>query len=299
MPTEYGVSAPEALIYAGSQKKADEILAHINAAMLLYNGYTAFERDDIHVKEDTLSTLPHSFVNESPYANTSRLAASGVVDSCKYVANTWNMENIRLALARLFHSTYLAYFHPLDASPSYGDFADFDTSLFPLMAYALAITAAYSAIEELGCEPASTRRGEAILIGNKWNHNVSEELKTRLASHGIDPFEQIIWMSRGRKNLISAKYSPGEGKLADWNRARVRDRIIPLYEGILLSSRIRHRVAAHNTKRETKALTPVDLMNVQSVCRHLLMAFGGTPVSNRRMGGESALEFRRTSVCSE
>jgi hypothetical protein len=291
IPRGYGVGTPEAVIFAESQDTADEVLRHINAAMLLFNGYSPFERDAVFTLPDELSRLSYVYRSRDPHQGAQHVSSSGILSSCEFVARTWQDVNARLALARFYHATHVAYHHPLDASPSISDFNKFDLTPFDLMAIALSITSAYSAIEELRLDP-RPKKDESVLSKGIWNSRIIEELQDRLRQRRIDPNETMPWLVRGRLRMIEKKVAPPQGMIASWARTGIGDRIVPLYEAILLSSRIRHRAAAHATKRETRALTPVDLLNVHSTSRHLLMAAAGLSANAWRREPAPSLQFR-------
>lgn len=297
MPRDYGVSAPECLIFARSQDIADEVLSHINAAMLLFNGYSAIERDEVAVRPDRIRSRRTGRPDANGEFMQPRISASGIVDASGFVAKIWAMRSVRLALARLFHSTHIAYFHPLDASPRFGNFDRYDPSVFSITAYALAITAAYSSVEELDCQPRAPKRGIPVFKDGQWNPSTVSELRERLSGYGVNPDEEVVWRSRGRKRTIEGTVAPPSGKPADWNRRNVNDKLIPLSQAIFLSSRIRNKVSAHDTKPETHALAPTDLMNVQAVCRQLVLARGGLPLPKVAAGHRQSrfvLEFHQS-----
>ena len=292
-PRNYGVGHPEALIFAPNGALANEVLTHINAAMLLFNGYAPFE-DDIVAQPDAYCSLDYPAGKQDVIAHGSAIATAGVYHSCRYVARIWEDERTRLALARLSHATKIVYHHWMDAAPSVSLFTDFNRTTFSFTAYALAITSAFSAIEELRLEPRH-RPGEHVFKDGHWNERVMTELRARMIESGIQPDQEVIWLARGAPTLVERRVAPPSGKRASWARWRIRDRLVPLSEAILLSARIRHRASSHATKAETRALTPADLVNVHSTCRAALLSAGKMPIPTWLHEPEARLEFAQLS----
>jgi hypothetical protein len=293
-PVRYSIGFPEALIFAPDEALANDVLTHINAAMLLFNGYSPFEDDDVVAHPDAYCSLNYPPGRYSTDARTSSTATAGVYQSCSYVARIWENEHARLALARLSHAARIIYHHPMDASPSVALIPDFDRTAFSFTAYALAITSAFSAIEELRLEPRH-KPGEQVFKDGQWNERVKTELRERLAARGLNPDEEVIWLARGVPTIVERRVAPPAGKRASWARWKVRDRLVPLHEAILLSARIRHRASSHATKAETRALTPVDLLNVHATCRTLLLGVAGMSIPSWRDEPELVLEFAQLS----
>ncbi|WP_298127157.1 hypothetical protein [Brevundimonas sp.] len=293
-PRHYGIGHPEALIFAPSEGLANDVLTHINAAMLLFNGYAPFEADDILAHPDKYCSLSYPAGDHSTQPRSSAVTTAGVYHSCCYVARIWENEHARLALARLSHAARIIYHHWMDASPRINLFADFDRTTFLFTAYALAITSAFSAIEELRLEPRH-RHGEHVLKDGQWNERITAELRERLSAAGVDPDEEVVWIARGAPTLVERRVAPPSGKRASWARWKVRDRLVPLTEAVLLSARIRHRASSHATKSETRALTPVDLLNVHATCRALLLGVAGMSIPTWRDEPETRLEFAQLS----
>lgn len=292
LPKDLLVSIPEMLIFAKTRDTAQEVLEAVNAALMLINGYAAWPIEDLEVQPDRHNRInvPASWYR--PDWTDKRAGQNNVYLACIFVANTWRRESVRLGLARFYHSTRIFYSHPLDASPSLNVFADFEQTPFTLAAYALAITAAYSCIEELELEPPKLKRGETLWDGHSWNSQALLSVRERLRAAGLDPGERVVWTKRGSATAVAGRVARVGGSSAPWASGRVRDRLVSLDEAILICARIRNRVAAHNTKSETKKLTPVDLMNVHEVCRHLLLGLGDLPVDALRAYHFTSLEFR-------
>ena len=293
-PRHYGISYPEAVVFAPNEPLANDVLTHVNAAMLLFNGYAPFDDDDVVARPDVYCSLTYPPGTHSTEPRTSSVATAGVYHSCAYVTRIWENERIRLALARLSHAARIIYHHWMDASPSISLFTDFDRTAFHFTAYALAITSAFSAIEELRLEPRH-KPGEQVLKDGQWNARIEKELRERLVACGIDPDEEVVWIARGAPTLVERRVAPPSGKRATWARWQVRDRLVPLTEAILLSARIRHRASSHATKAETRALTPVDLLNVHATCRALLLGVAGMSIKSWRDETGNQLEFAQLS----
>ncbi len=293
-PARYLIGFPEALIFAPDEALANDVLTHINAAMLLFNGYAPFDDDDVVAHPDAYCSLSYPPGTYSTDARTSSTGTAGVYHSCCYVARIWENGHARLALARLSHAARIIYHHWMDASPSIALIPDFDRTAFSFTAYALAITSAFSAIEELRLEPRH-RHGEQVFKDGQWNERIKTELRDRLTARGLDPDEEVVWLARGAPTLVERRVAPPSGKRASWARWKVRDRLVPLSEAILLSARIRHRASSHATKAETRALTPVDLLNVHATCRALLLGVAGMSIPSWRDQRDTELAFAQLS----
>lgn len=275
-PKDISIGVPEALIFAKDSNLASDILSHINAAMLLFGGYSPFEDDDLDDELDEYWSAEYPDTKEYIYVRTKGVSTDGVYHACKFVAKIWDNEQTRLALARYSHATKVVYHHRMDAAPHVSLFKDFDKTVFSFTSYALAITAAYSVLEELRFEPRH-KQGEVTFKDGSWNDRYANELRERLRAAGVNPEQEVVWLARGAPTLVERKVAPPSGKRAPWASWNVRDKLVPLWEAILLSSRIRHRASAHGTKAATRALTPVDLINVNETCRAALLEAAGMP----------------------
>lgn len=286
-PLDVGFGKSELIIFAPSKYLADDLLMNINAANLLFSGYSPREVDE------TSTSLTSPLLRTKEYTHSGSVGIEGIYSSAVWVSRAWDSEQSRRALARLWHSTRIFYRHPLDAHPRYGqDFLDqhFD---FHYTAYALAIVAAYSAIEELGFVP--RKKGpDPIWSGGKWSPTTRHQLEAELRKRNVDVKTNVNWIFRGPVTPIENEYKPELFKVPTWHNGRVRDLLISITDAILISSAIRNRIAAHETKALTKLLSVNDLTNVQSTVKTLLLALWDMDwLQSGSIADYRQLEFRK------
>ena len=269
--THIKLYCPEVIIFARNIVQAQSIKRDLVALTELTRGESIFDFGETEVFYDEIwkKTYP-----DKPYFPHSiqRLTTDGIGTAAKAIIQLRKNREYRLALWRLFYSGRQAFHHPLDFSPSMPKYwpsfsKDTETDLF--IAYALAITSAYSALEELRLD-FKPPRGQQLINGTHLNTNVRQQICTRLAALGIDISDEIIWLRRGSRSRIDSLL-PTLGRVASWQRGNVvRDRMIKLPDAIILAKAIRNKAGAHQTSLRTEVLRAHDLENVRSLPRIIL-----------------------------
>jgi hypothetical protein len=137
--------------------------------------------------------------------------------------------------------------------------------------FALAITSAYAALEELGLEVRASKKNPSVLSDGKLNPIVIADLEKRLPEAGINLRERKTWLVRGTPTRIEAKRPLRRTDRPSWAGGPFRDRYLSVAEAILRASWLRSEVSAHTTKPLTKSLSQTEVHNVQMLARRLVL----------------------------
>lgn len=201
-------------------------------------------------------------------------AGEKLVLGCQVAITAWGDTDLIYALHKYRFSLETDHFSPHSAHPRYGQ-------LFgqPLGEYdyhvraAMAITAAYSAIEELGLQISNPRSGGNRFVGNQLRSDLVEQLDQKLRAANMHAGQKVYWMQRGSDPHPlerSREEQPGApSPYSGWRD--VRDIEITLPEAIHLVSWLRNKHSTHKFSAYTPTLTPHDVHNCQMVARRLLL----------------------------
>jgi hypothetical protein len=138
------------------------------------------------------------------------------------------------------------------------------------VAFSYAITAAYSALEDIGLELRASR-DKPSRINGKWNPIVRDDLNNRLIKAGLNFGEPFLWTVRGPIRKIERRREIRFLYKAPWAMGLVKDCEVELADAIAYADWLRDRVASHSVKDLTRILTPYDVINVQHLARRLLL----------------------------
>jgi hypothetical protein len=140
----------------------------------------------------------------------------------------------------------------------------------------VAITTAYSCIEQLGLEIRASTKNPSV-IENAWNPIVKSELETRLIKGRINLADPCYWNLRGKRTKIEMKKTPSIRALASWARHDVRDGEMEITDALAYASFLRSKIAAHshNDNSLIKVLSVYDVTNTQFLARRLLLEQSG------------------------
>jgi hypothetical protein len=136
--------------------------------------------------------------------------------------------------------------------------------------FALAIVAAYAAVEDLGLAIQASRENPSRIDG-KWNPKVRDDLERRLVARGIDLNEPVVWLVRTSHRRIEKEYPLVEGVRTVWSGGQIKDRELHVCDAIARASRLRSKVAAHGYRPIRQSLSSYDVLNVQRVAGHLIL----------------------------
>lgn len=228
------------------------------------------DEDSIAVPEYP-EDYPEGRTLEMEWALKSGSATQGHFRAARIAATASKKLVYQHALAKYFHGFRLSGRHWMDAHPTHG--RKISTTADPLIYtnYALAITAYYSAIEELNAHVIASQNKPSKQKNGSWNPPVLSDLKARLTALGVDPESTAVWLLRNTPTRIEREHKPPDGTPTSWARGMVRDRKIPIYDAISYAGLLRSRVSAHRTSARTRSLTIAHVYNVQMLARDLLL----------------------------
>lgn len=177
------------------------------------------------------------------------------------------------ALARLALSLEIISVPTIDLDPTHSP--NIPKSVFPEdhIRLAMAITSAYSSIEELGLTIRASSQNPSRIHG-AWNPVVRSELEDRLKRAGVDLDEEFYWNLRGKQTRIEMKRKPEITKLASWAVTHiVRDGEMHISDALAQASFLRSHIAAHSLedKKWLRVLSIYDVSNIQFLARRLLL----------------------------
>jgi hypothetical protein len=110
---------------------------------------------------------------------------------------------------------------------------------------AMAITSAYSAVEELGLAINASNQNPSRING-AWNPTVRNDLEARLTEAGSNISDPFYWTLRGRRTRIEMRQKPEITQLARWAvKNAVRDGDMHVSNPIAYASFLRSKVATH------------------------------------------------------
>jgi hypothetical protein len=122
-------------------------------------------------------------------------------------------------------------------------------SSFPAdhVTFSYAITAAYSALEDIGLELRASR-DKPSRINGKWNPIVRDDLYNRLLKAGINIDEPFLWTVRGPIRKIERRRGIRFLYKAPWAMGLVKDCEVEVTDAIAYADWLRDRVASHSIR---------------------------------------------------
>jgi hypothetical protein len=269
------IPALEVTLKARSLPSAQQAADLMNAAHSVLHGGI--------IKEE-LMAYPKNAVGRTGISRADYIAAPGLADSAAMAAKATRKARWANSIARLFVSYRISSRHGMDFEPSGG--LRFFVTGNPLAHahFAQAVVAAYSAVETLGAEIRASQNNPSKIDG-AWNPRVLSELERRLERLSIPPTETVGWLIRETASRIERRHGIPSGSKAKWARYHVRDRLVRVTDAIDRASFLRSKASAHGSSQLTRCLTAVDVENVQSLARFLIlssMAFLSYPTPNQR-----------------
>lgn len=133
--------------------------------------------------------------------------------------------------------------------------------------FAHAIVAAYGCLEQLGLGAPSNafRKGSS-----EWNEAKRADLISMLAAIGVNETDKCLWSRRGMPSSVERVLGDVAGAAPEWCDEQIRDRLVPIHEGIRLSQHLRGRIASHRLGVEAAELSVHDVLNVQGTAGRVL-----------------------------
>jgi hypothetical protein len=272
------VQALEVILKASSLRSAQEAADLMNAAYSVLDGGVIKEELIAYPKGATGQTG----ITSSDFIATPNLARSAAMATKATRKAIWAN-----SIARLFVSYRISSRHGMDFEPTGGRRFFVTENPIAHAHYAQAIAAAYSAIETLGAEIRASQNNPSKING-VWNPRVLSELEGRLKKLSIFPTETLGWLIRETATRIERRYGIPSGPKAKWARYHVRDRLVRVTEALDRASLLRSKASAHGSSRLTRSLTAVDVENVQSLARFLILSSMGFLPNLRRQNALSA-----------
>lgn len=285
-PSRSAHSPPEIIIYARSQDQADV------AAMLLY------------ASETIINAHVNPIVGWAPYAaelktDRSMGSAENVLDNGPKIGAQFSgvvdVAGLAVRLARRKYLTDSAFYFlasvysfslpPMDLHPKYGN-ETIAKQRNPMHRVweAQSLFAAFQAIDALGLTVTGASKDAPSVKGGKWNQDIRSDLEGRLSKIGVAPSKTILWHRRGPSTSIQRKLQQRTTSAinAQWNWGPIRDQNIAVVDAINHAQWLRSNVAAHSARKRLSQLHPIDVLNVQSLARFLIMSAAGFPWWNER-----------------
>jgi len=222
--------------------------------------------------------------NSSPNIPLACLIAARVSQKLEFV----------YALARLAISMEIMSVPTVELDPTHSP--NIPKSAFPEdhVRMTIAITSAYSSIEELGLAIRANNQNPSRING-AWNPVVKNELEHRLRQSGVNLAEEFYWNLRGKRTRIELKRQPEITRIAPWAiRNVVRDGQIHISDAIAYASFMRSKIAAHShdDKGLLRVLSVYDVSNIQFLARRLLLESLGFW---KYLGADHHLQLRKRS----
>lgn len=266
------VPAKQIIIESASETTAERVASLIRCGSLL--GYPDLLQHGGAEGIYPIGDVQSKALRASALASRFREATAGHV-GCHAAAAAWDFRGDRYALEKYHLSLQLDWFSPHSANPVYGQkFPNSYKEYSYHVRATMAIVAAYSVIEELGLEPRSSDKNPRFIRDPKqrWNPSVLANLNQRLATEGIDPEDDFIWVLRGVPTRIEREQRPKLGKPSKlYRRHDVRDRQMKIADALHYASWLRNFVAAHKLRDISSSVSPYDVFNVQGIARRVLL----------------------------
>lgn len=275
IPKELTISAPEALLFARDVGQAHLLGELLAAATLLITSFTIFDVDDPKLQFDRYYSGRYHDASPAEVKRClkrqhQQIATTGFLSAIELMRQACADRSLAHALLRYCHACRLFYRNPMEFDPSRGAISD-PVSRNPVLytAMALAITSAWTAIEELGLDAKET-----LTENRRLSPKAVAKTRSLLEQRGISPDETVAWMTRRGMSLVERRAPHVSGKPPSWQSPGVRDRIIALPDAILLCKWLRNQAGAHGTKDITTRLRAQDAMNVSGTVRDVLLLAG-------------------------
>jgi hypothetical protein len=267
------IPASEITIAARSRIAAQRALNLIQACCGIIAGEVlAFYEDAIAIPSDPND--PEDIRRDEQIAalRNQSLGAPGLGHACSLAAKVSRRRNYQYAVHKLFLSFRTASAAIVDLDPAQGlnrFRADADPAA--LVAFASAVTLAFSAIEELQLESRGSTERPSSRPDGSWHPDRLAELEARLVASRIDTTELIAWTERGGVTRIERARVRPQGQRFNWATGPVRDRDVPITDALRAASWLRSKVTTHKFAAETRSLKLYDVHNVQFLARRLVL----------------------------
>lgn len=268
----------QVLVFEAGQDEADNAIELIRAANLILEGSPnqfspsglGIEIPDDPTEREELFELVFrktGFFEQFTFRHTLPVAVA-------VAAKAWSDSSIIYAIHKLAQSIMTESVSVHSMHPRHGQvFEKHSSNYSSHVGTSIAINLAYSAIQELGLDVRSSAKNQRW-SNNKdfvWNHNVLEDLKTRLKDAGIDSDRTIDWVVRGEKSEVEVH--PIRDSLAAYSDGGiVRDLELSLPDAINRCEYLRNFMTAHAFGSSTPQLGPYEVYNTQQVARFLMLS---------------------------
>lgn len=252
----------------------------LRAATTIYNARNLLQGSNLFgmlggSPERVTPVAPKSHTSSQPdsHERPEFNASQNIPLACLIAARVSYRLRFVYALARLALSLEIMSVPTINLDPTHSP--NIPKSVFPEdhIRLAMAITSAYSSIEELGLTIRASSQNPSRING-AWNPVVRSHLEDRLKRAGVDLDEEFYWNLRGKRTRIEMKRKPEITKLASWAVTHiVRDGEMHISDALAQASFLRSHIAAHSLedKKWLRVLSIYDVSNVQFLARRLLL----------------------------
>ena len=260
----------ELLIQAKDIDEADNALSLVRAGM-----YLAYP-ENINVKglQEPIEDSPeYSKIKEIKFIWERYYFDHRADVGCFTLNKAWENTSYVYSLEKYKYSVELDSITPHSGAPRHGQIFENESSLHSSHVNSLmSIISAFSAIEELGDEIRASSQKPRFLKNGDWNPKVWDDTCQRLQHLGVDVNREFNWILRGTPTAIHVEFEDSFGKPSEENDGEiVRDRNLHIVEALHWAGYLRNCVAAHKFNSKSKAVSPYDTHNVQSLARIILM----------------------------
>jgi hypothetical protein len=276
MDTEHGLprwrTAPELVIFAPNCDSAQRAANLLFAAMVVFDGQLFLIDEIVAVPEDKQERDEYpswQFADETGPGAAEHFSTAGALAARLSRRRPWQYAAMKLLASHRFCSIPRR-----DGDPHGGSWYGVERDPAKHVAFAYAIIAAYSSIEELGLEIRASEKKPSKIHG-EWNPLVRKDLEERLQKARVDIARLQFWHVRNPPTRIEQKHGIPQGSRLGWSRGLIRDRKTLLIDAILHASFLRSKVSSHRVSHLAPSLTVMDVLNVQGLARRLLLECTG------------------------
>lgn len=270
---EGDIPSDELIILAENEKIAEDVLSTLKGGILL--AYPDFNNLPFTMDLNEVDEFPpelyrnkifHEFFKQIP----------NVGFGCRVLKEAYGNIELQYAIEKFKLSLKINSMTPHSANPKYGQvFEHYNMDKGYHTSGAFAITAAFSAVEELGLEVRSSGVKPRFLDKEKgnWNPKVLNDIEKRLSKIGISKNDTFDWIFRGDKTEVENDFKPYFGYDSEWTKMNkdVRDQTLSFPEAIHNLSYLRNFIASHKFNKLTQFISPYDIFNAQSLARNLIL----------------------------
>jgi hypothetical protein len=264
--------APQVKLIAPSRLAAQSVFELLRACISVMDGNVLRDNDEGIVVPANRRRLEDLSEQDLSDAVVNTLAIDGVGLAAKLATRVSRSRSLSYALYKLKMSYNIASTHHVELNPYYNPKKYSVTKFrFQHVILSTAITAAYSAIEEMQLEPRPIKNKPVKEANGDWNVDAYTDLVTRLTKAHVDLSKGISWNIRGSVTRVHKSKRAPKGTKLPWTKGIVRDKQVKLEDALVSASWLRSKCTTHRYGAETASITMFDVANVQNLARRLLL----------------------------